>query len=106
MVTTFDKPTGADCPLHSTTLPSAVRARLRNPPPAIATTLLKPGGTLVWPEELDPQASTVPSALSARLWKLPAAMDTTVAKPAGTLVWPDELSPHAATFPLLLKTKL
>ena len=43
---------------HPTTRPSAVSARLWYIPAAIATTLLNPLGTVVWPDSLAPHATT------------------------------------------------
>src|SRR5512137_2779051 len=67
------------------TQPSLLRARLCEPPAAMATTLLRPAGTAVWLKVLSPQATTVPSGLRARQWSLPAATATALVRSSGGL---------------------
>ena len=74
---------GTQCPLTMTYASVPV---LRRAPAAIAATLCKLDGTLVYPWPLSPQATTVPSPLSANAWLKPAAVALTSLSPGGTLV--------------------
>src|SRR6516162_1360872 len=69
-------------------IPSEVKAKECNEPAAIATTLLKPGGTSVCPAMLSPQAITVPLFLRASAWELPQAIATMLDSPKGKVVEP------------------
>src|SRR6266481_2226665 len=82
MATMFVRPAGRFVPAplpHATTEPSPRRARLQLSPPAIAITLLKPGGTmhcLCW---LLPQAATGPIVSNATLLVAePPPLDTII----------------------------
>src|SRR5436189_6191689 len=89
MLLTPDKPAGgttvskvdgskANSP-QLTIVPSLRRARLRLPPAAIATTLLRPAGTPV-----PPHSTTVPLLRNTSPWLLPAATLITSSRPVGT----------------------
>jgi len=52
----------------------------------MATTLLKPAGTVAGWKPMFPEAAKVPSRLSAGLYVSPAAMATTGHKPSGTML--------------------
>ena len=56
--------------------------------PAIATTLVNPGGILVSAESEPPHKITLPSPVNARLWKPPAATAMMLVSPRGIFVWP------------------
>src|SRR6266481_6367215 len=78
-------------------------ARLCCGPAAIAVAV-RPGGTLVTPATLMPQATTFPSLCRASPWNQPAATAVTLVaplvRPAGTFVRPrTRLSPQATIVP-------
>src|SRR5437773_2643357 len=82
MATTLVKPGGRLICLegikpHTTTVPFDLRARLCEPPAAMAATSRNSAGGEQCPEELLPQHATVPSDLRATLWEPPAAMAVT-----------------------------
>src|ERR1041385_5267714 len=70
------------------TVPSARKASACAYPAAMATTLVRSFGTMVWPDELSPQAATVPSAFSTMLKLSPPATATAFVKSSGTMAWP------------------
>src|SRR6266516_2622263 len=88
---------------QAVTFPSEVSASAWALPAAMATTLVRPLGTLVWLFELLPHASTV-LLVSRAPWKLvPEAIATAFVKVAGTdpNVWP-----HCTTVPSFFKARL
>jgi hypothetical protein len=68
------------------TEPSFLRARECVPPALMATTSVRPGGTVDWPCVFEPHATTVPSLLRARLWAPPAAIAMMLLRSGGTFV--------------------
>src|SRR5882672_4939847 len=80
---------GTGGPPQPTMVPSRRKARLWPKPAAIATTLLRPGGTrLGGPPDgsgMFPHSTIVPLLCSASEWKKPADTATASVKPAGTI---------------------
>ena len=60
-------PASIPLPAQALTVPLALSARLCEPPPVAATTVVRPAGGPLWPSELSPQTVSVPLLLTARL---------------------------------------
>ena len=89
-----------------TTVPSPLTARLWQAPAAIATTLVRSGGTTLCSQLLIPHAITVPLLFKAMQCCEPAAIARMPVKPAAPSSNPNSFPPQTTTVPSSLSAML